>query len=130
MPEISVADTGTGPPAPVVGSRLSFADPHRLMELSSASRGTASPVAQTDASGRTYNDKLSNARRHDADAVERRTIDQLRAHDGVDQYVLLRIDGAVDLERLEEQRGRSECDHLGLRQSRRHRNRPDRTTSN
>jgi len=49
MPEISVADTGTGPPAPVVGSRLSFADPHRLMELSSASRGTASPVAQTDA---------------------------------------------------------------------------------
>ena len=58
--------------------------------------------------------------RHDADAVERRAVDQLRADDGVDQDVLLRIDGAMDLECLEEQRGGREGDHLGLRQSLRH----------
>jgi hypothetical protein len=34
---------------------------------------------------------LSNPGRHDADAVERGTIDQLGAHDGVDQHVLVRI---------------------------------------
>ena len=46
---------------------------------------------------------LSNPGRHNADAVERRTIDQLRAYDGVDQHVLLRIDRTMDLERFEEQ---------------------------
>jgi len=60
---------------------------------------TAPPPTQKYA-GRAH---LSNPGWHYADAVERRTIDQLRAHDGIDQYVLVRIDGAVDLERLEEQ---------------------------
>jgi hypothetical protein len=45
---------------------------------------------------------LSNPGRHDADTVERRAIDQFRAYDSVDQHILLRIDGAMDLERLEE----------------------------
>jgi hypothetical protein len=39
---------------------------------------------------------------HDTDTVERRAIDQLRADDGVDQYVLFQIDGAMNSEGLEE----------------------------
>jgi hypothetical protein len=49
--------------------------------------------------------RLSHRYRNHADTVERRAIDQLRTHDGIDQHVLLWIDGPVDLERLEEQRG-------------------------
>ncbi len=39
---------------------------------------------------------LSRLDWHHADAIERRTIDQLRAHDRVYQYILLRIDRAIE----------------------------------
>jgi hypothetical protein len=49
--------------------------------------------------------KLPHPHWHNADTVEWRAIDQLCAHDGVDQHILLRIDRTMDLKRLEEQRG-------------------------
>ena len=55
--------------------------------------------------------------RHHADAVEWRAVDQLRAHDSIDQHVLLGIDGAIDLEGLEKQRCRGKPDHLRLREA-------------
>jgi hypothetical protein len=45
---------------------------------------------------------LSQSRWHDADAVERRTVDQFRADDRIDQDILPGVSGAMNLERLKE----------------------------
>ena len=41
--------------------------------------------------------------RYDANAVERRAIDEFCAHHRVDQHILLRVHGPMNLERFEEQ---------------------------
>jgi hypothetical protein len=57
------------------------------------------PLTQNHADAR-----LLNPSRHDADAVERRTVDQLRTDNGVNQNVLFSIHSAMYSERFEKQR--------------------------
>src|SRR3984957_12449027 len=73
-------------------------------------------------------DLLPHIQRHDADAVEWRTVDQLGADHGVDQHMLFRIERAVDLKALEEQRRGREANHLRPWQVRWHADRTDSAT--
>ena len=89
-PSVCQIVTANTPPAP--GNALA---PHSRQSGQLLPR----PLTQNYADAR-----LLNPSRHDADAVERRTIDQLRAHNGVDQDVLLSIHSTMDSERFEKQR--------------------------